>query len=745
MSSPSTPSNGTIESRNEYKDTPKGQYDYWNEELTSSHKRLKKWQKKGDKIVRKYLGAGATAANNDTLNDGNSGARLNLFHSNTTTLLSMLYGNTPKVDVSRRNLDANDDVGRIAAELMGRLLSNDLADNGEEYDSVLRAVLEDRLLPGLGCAKVRYEPVFAKELQPNPQNPLEQIEVEVLESESAPTEYYHWRDVAWGWGRTFSTLPWIGFRSYMDKQALAERFSEDIANEASYETQHVSSNEDSYRDPDTDSAWSKAEVWEIWDKSKKQTVWIVKGCYKVADTKEDPLKLSGFFPCPPFLLANPTTSLYMPTADYTLAQDLYAEIDELQDRIGTITEAVRVVGVYDANSDGVKRMLNEGVENQLIPVDNFALFAERGGIAGTVDWMPLGDIVNALDKLRELRSETIGLLQQVTGMSDIMRGELGGQYEGVGQSQLKAQFGSIRVQALQESFAKFASDLMQLKADVIMKHFDPKTITKLSNAQYTFDADEMPKTPEEAKAREQEQSELLEAVKLLKEPNSARIRVVIRSESIAMIDYAAQKAERTEFLTAISTFMQSAAPLMDADPQAKPFMLQLMQWGLAGFKGAGEIEGVIDKAIEASQQEAKNPKPDPAEAAAQQAQQLEQMKLQGEMQKIQAKAEADAMVRQQDMEADMATARSEHEAKMMEIQAGLQAKLAEISAKAEADIGVEIMQSKANAEQQAIGNQQEMIKNAQEFEQSMAEKATEHQLSLDLMAKTKTDEANNDE
>ena len=55
------------------------------------------------------------------------------------------------------------------------------------------------------------------------------------------------------------------------------------------------------------------------------------------------------------------------------------------------------------------------------------------------------------------------------------------------------------------------------------------------------------------------------------------------------------------------------------------------------------------------------------------------------------------------------------------------------------------LKPKANAEQQAIGNQQEMIKNAQEFEQSMAEKAAEHELSLDLMAKTKTDEANNDE
>ena len=739
MSDPQTPATGSIEGRSEYEDTPKDQWDYWNEELNSSDKRLRKWKKKGDKIVRRYLGAGAPDTDNDTSGDRNDGARLNLFHSNTITLQSMLYGNTPKVDVSRRHLDANDDVGRIAAELMGRLLSNDLANNGEEYDSVLRAVLEDRLLPGLGCAKVRYAPVFASEQQPDPITG-EMIEVDVLESETAPTEYFHWRDVAWGWGRTFSTLPWIGFRSFMDKDALTERFNEAVAKDATYETQHVTDISDSYRDPDMDSAWAKAEVWEIWDKAKKQTVWIVKGYGKVADTKDDPLKLNGFYPCPPFFLANPTTSLYMPTSDYTLAQDLYNEIDVLHTRISIITEAVKVIGVYDSKADGIKRMFKEGIENDLIPVDNWALFAEKGGITGSVVWVPIADIVNALDKLRELRSETIGLLQQVTGMSDIMRGELGGQYEGVGQTQMKAKFGSIRVQALQDTFAKFASDLMQLKADVIMKHFDPKTITKLSNAQYTFDADEMPKDQDEADAREKEQSELLEAVKLLKDPDNARIRVTIRAESIAMIDYAAVKAERTEFLQAISMFMQSASPLMEADPSSKPFMLKLMQWGLAGFKGASEIEGVVDKAIDASEKAAENPQPDPADAAAEKAKELEQMKQQGKMQEIKGKAEATAMVRQQDMQADMATALKEHEAKMREIQAALEAKLAEIAAKAEADISVEMIQSKVNADQQTAGVSNEMAKNQQEHNQSMTESIAAHQLKMDEISKSKTED-----
>jgi hypothetical protein len=56
--------------------------------------------------------------------------------------------------------------------------------------------------------------------------------------------------------------------------------------------------------------------------------------------------------------------------------------------------------VYDSSSEGIKNMLGSGTDNQLIPVDNWALFGEKAGLKGQIDWMPLGDIVNALDKLR---------------------------------------------------------------------------------------------------------------------------------------------------------------------------------------------------------------------------------------------------------------------------------------------------------------------------------------------------------
>ena len=666
----------SLQERKDFKNTPVGQYSLWDAELRASEKTLRNWKKKGDKIVSRYLdskGAGATK------DGGTSGFKLNLFHSNVTTLNSMLYGNIPTVDVSRRYVDSNDDVGRVAAETMERLLNLDIAENGKEYDVVLRSTLLDRLTSGLGCARVRYEVETQGE-----------DDAEEIVREGAPIDYYYWNDVLWSWARNWTEVRWVAFRSYLTKEEVRARFGDKAADGVELKKQHSKESEGQQAEDDKTSSWMKAEIWEVWDKEKREVVWYSQGYKRILDTKKDPLKLRQFFPCPPFFLANPTSTLYIPTADFNLSEDLYNEIDTLQTRISILTEAVKAVGVYDAAAEGIKRMFSEGVENELIPVDNWALFAEKGGISGQVDWVPIGDIVNALDKLRSVRDETITLLQQVSGMADVMQGGVNNQYEGVGQSQIKAKFGSIRIQALQDEFAQFASDLMQLKAEVIARHFEPRSIALQSNMQFSLDAELLP-----------------QAIELIKQPEQARLRIDIRPESVAMVDYAQLKAERTDFLNAIGMFMQSAGPIMESEPGSKPTLLQLLKWGLAGFKGASEIEGIMDKAIDQSIQADKeaqeNPQPD-------QEVQKEQAKAQAEMQKIQAKAQADMQVRDHDKQADMETAQMQSQLDQQKIAAETQATMQEIQLKGQVDVEAEEAKSQSNARQSVTGTQAEAEK-----------------------------------
>lgn len=672
-------------------------YKYWCNELNAAEKRLKNWQTLADKIVDRFKAESANINSTDA-----ETMRLNLLFSNVTTLESMLYGSVPKVDVSRRYADAEDDVSRVAAEIIERMLNEEIqCDNGKEIDSVLRSALQDRLLAGLGAAKVRY----TVETDENADGE------EYIKNESAPIDYYYWGDVLWGWSRNFADLPWIAFRNYLSKEEAEKRFGEDKAKQLTYNVRTVNVTDDDAEDSDQNSETKQAEVWEIWDKTTRTVCWVHKDFKAMLDCKEDPLELRGFFPSPPFLMANPTTKLYMPTPDFKLAEDLYNEIDLLQTRISILTDAVKAVGVYDKNADGVQRMFQEGTDNTLIPVDSWAAFSEKGGIKGAVDWMPIDAIVTAIDRLTAIRNDTIALLQQVTGMSDVMRGELKNQYEGVGQTSQKAKFGSVRVQALQDQFAGFATDLMQLRAEVISKHFSPESILKQSR---------IANTPDRATPQVIEQ-----AIAVIKDPQNLNLSVIIRPESIAMIDYAELKVERTEFLNAMSQFIQVIAPVVQQNPEAEPFMLELMQWSLAGFKGAQQVEALFDRTVESakrrSQEQSQNQQPSPEQLAAQAEMQKMQAQTQAELQKIQAKAQADMQIREQDKQADMETAQLQHTLAMRQIQATAYSKQLEQQLKTEArlleqqnDADQNIRQSQAAAE---ADNEKTAFKTAMKIEE----------------------------
>ena len=118
-----------------------------------------------------------------------------------------------------------------------------------------------------------------------------------------------------------------------------------------------------------------------------------------------------------------------------------------------------------------------------------------------------------------------------------------------------------------------------------------------------------------------------------------------------MVDYAQLKEERTSYITALATFMQSAAPLVQMDPQATPVLLEMLKWGLAGFKGSNEVEGVLDQAIKTMQsaqgKEEGQEEPSPEQIKAQQ--QAEKLGFEKYKLEESAKLEREKMQHQREM------------------------------------------------------------------------------------------------
>lgn len=626
----------STEDEEEKKETPAECWKRWSSEMTAARKEFNQFHKQGKKTLEKFLDS-RTQEQDEW---GDLTTRLNLFNSNVVMLMCMLNGGAPKVEVKRTFADADDDAARVAGLMLTRILAIDIEEAGEDMASVFRNGLQDRLLPGLGTARVQYQCSTSTSTQPaiidhnTGQELAPAVQVENLDTEWTDIVYTHWKDVLWAPSRTYPEIPWKAYRSWLTKDEFKDRFPDIDIKKITFSNKGPVLR--SRGDRQEYNVNPQVEVWEIWDKMEKCVYWWTEGFQEILDEMEDPLELKGFWPEAPPMIANVTTSKYIPKADYEIAKDLYREIDKLQTRISLLTDACKLIGIYDKSQEAVKRIFTEGVENDLIPVDNWAMFAEKGGLKGVIDWVPIEAVVNAINILTAKQQEKIQQLYQITGMNAIMRGDSPApERTSATRDMLTTNFGSIRVEALQNDFARWVGDLQALKVEIICKHYSPDTIVKQSNIMITDDG----KTPGLVQA----------AIDLIKKPDDFRWRVQVRPETLAIADYNQLKQDRTEYINALALFMQSAAPLLQLDPGSLPSLLKLLKWGLSGFRGSSEIEGVIDEDIKriekAAAAKAANPQPQQEDPAVQ----AEKAAAAARLQEIQAEMAQSAQNNQQKM------------------------------------------------------------------------------------------------
>jgi hypothetical protein len=624
-----------------FPDTPEGWQARWQVELSASRERLKKWHEQGDKTVKFFL---------DERDAGDEmEERLGLFTANTQTMEALLYGKTPQADVTRKFSDADDDVARVSAEILKRLLNADIERECDGFSSSLQDALQERLQPGMGSVRLRYVAEFGQEQTVDAQ--VDETGRELAPAyvttpkvhEDVETVFESWKNQLWGAGKRFQDVGWWAFKAELSQEKLVEKFGE-IGRTIPLNTKKSGSEDLKKSDP-----WERADVWEIWDKEHKKCWWVVEGFTRVLTPVElqanengsidDPLELEGFWPFPRPMVANVTTSKFVPKPDFIMAQDLYVRVNRLYDRISMLQDALKVAGLYDDSVGDLQQLLDSDTGNKLYPVKRWAMFAEKGGINGAIDWFPLDMIVGALDKLTAKLNDTIALLYQVTGMSDIMRGQAAVAATATEQA-IKAKFASVRVQRFQDEFARFASDAQKIRAEIICSQFDENTILERSNIMQTPDKVFAP-----------------DAVKLLKS-KFYNYRVQVKPEAISLTDYAALKQERTEVIAAIGGYLQVAGPLAMQSPALGPSLLQILQWLVSGLKGASGIESILDQAVQQAKQ-----------AAAMASQQPQQEKPDPRMMTEQFKAKAQMVHAQQAHAQDMQRIQAETQADIVKHQA----------------------------------------------------------------------------
>jgi len=382
----------------------------------------------------------------------------------------------------------------------------------------------------------------------------------------------------------------------------------------------------------TEGVTKRGLIYEVWDKEEKCVYWISKSMGKILDKREDPLQLEEFFPCPEPMFSTLTNETLVPVPDFTLYQDQANELDTLSDRIKGLVDAMKVRGFYDAANADLGRLFTEGDNNTLIPVKNYAAFAEKGGLGGAVEFVDLTPIANALNMAYQAMGQVKQQIYDITGISDIIRGASVASETATAQ-QIKGQYATLRLKTYQDEVARFASQILKIKAQIICQHFQPETIMKIGGAELLSQTD---------------QQLVPQAIQLLQDSPMRTFRIEIATDSMLYADEQQEKADRVEFLQATSSFIEKAIQGAQAVPELTPLLMDLLKFGVQGFRVGRTLEGEFDTFADAekekqaqAQANPQPPAPDPEMIKAQAEQQkmqmetqLEQMRMQLEGQKL---------------------------------------------------------------------------------------------------------------
>src|SRR6185437_10415748 len=500
-----------IETREDLGDGDQAIFAYWNTQEAIAEKEERKWIKQARKIVKRYRDERGDAEQTSN--------RFNILWSNVQTLIPTLYGRTPKPDVERRVRDA-DPVARLSSTLLERCLSYSV--DAFDFDDVMESIVEDRLLGGRGVARVLYVPHFGDEIEKD-QGPegiasdneeFQDAEEQgvVIDNagdedeedeparevvwEEAIAEYVFSEDYREGPARKWREVPWVRYQSYLTRDELIKRFGKKKGQAVNLDYAPKGT-PDSAKDEPRPDIYKKAIVREYWDKTKKQVVWIAPGTPDVVlDTRDDPLKLPDFFANPDPLLATTTNDKRIPVPDYIEYQDQARELDRLTSRIDVLTRALKVSGVYAGEEKAVlQQLVDEGTENRLIPVGDYGAWADKGGIKGIIEWMPIEQVAQTLIQLYNARDRVKNLLYELTGIGDILRGQTEPD-ETLGAQELKANFATRRITPQQRKVAKFARNLLRLMGAVIAEHFSAKTISMITGYPQLDPVPPVPPRPE---------------------------------------------------------------------------------------------------------------------------------------------------------------------------------------------------------------------------------------------------------
>ena len=542
----------------------------------------------------------------------------NIFWSSIETLKPFIYFKPPVPYVERKSKTANP-VEDVACKILEKALNQNL--EAQDFDGVIKYARNDFLLSGLGLTYEKYVPSFEKIMQAVTvevpvlgEQEVAQKEVEILTDAKVETSYIDPQKLIFDCNHVnvWEDCEWVAQIIEMTKGEVIEQFGKDIADKLIDKLNPLENELD-----------KATNVYRIWDKKDGKIIYLSK---EVKDeflrVDDDVLKIEGFYPFGKPLFATLANDGLIPVPDYSEIKCQLDELDGVNSRMKLTMQALKVSGAYDGSFPELANLLDKDVT--LIEVSDFDKIREKGGIEGFVGFMPIGQYIDALQALAERRAQLIQAIYEITGVSDIMRGNSDPSETATAVTK-KTNFGTLRNQDRQNDMQRYLTDVLKIKAEIICEMWTPELL-----AQYA-EPDTQPDV-------------LMAAIELLKTDKIRNLTLGIETDTSFMQD---EEADKT--LNAVKTIHEmvtAAFQVVSAQPALLPLYKQMIDSVVVTLPNTRQFTAAIDETFarieaELAQPEQEQPNPDMIRAQADMARaQADQVKNANE---FQIKQEANAI------------------------------------------------------------------------------------------------------
>lgn len=535
---------------------------------------IDEWLKKIAKAEKKYEEYHRLIEEIRTYYKNEKNNKHNIFWSSIETLKPFLYFKQPKPYVERKE-KTSDPVASTACKILEKALEWDLGQF--DFDGVIKYVRNDFLLSGMGLCYEKYTPTFKRVIQEVAVEKdgallAEQTEVEILDSEKVETIYIDPADLICDSEKVgiWEDCTWVARKIYMTRKEVVEQFGDKFKD---------------YLIQDKDDDKKDATVYQIWDKTNKKIIYVTKECPEKLREDSDFMRVDGFYPFPKPIYATVTNDSLIPVPDYSEIKPLLDELDRVTNRITNVTKALKVSGAYDNSFPKLANILDK--DTTLVSISEFNKLREAGGIRGVIDFAPIEQYVTALQTLSQRKAELVQNIYEITGVSDIMRGNSDPNETATAVTK-KTNFGTLRNQDRQNDMQRFITDLLRIKAEMICEQFSPETLAG-------FVPNENPQI-------------VMSAIQLLK---TDKMRgMVLGVETDTSFNQSEAMKKISEAITLIHTMITNAFQVVSAQPLLLPLYRQMIETVVVTLPNARQYEPVIEQAFTQIQQQLSQPQPE---------------------------------------------------------------------------------------------------------------------------------------